>query len=162
MCMYTKPRGFKLIHLFRKYLESFFSGTGVGLVAVGHELRISDCSLPLWSSQERQLTRDHHDGIKVGHCPRIAGPRWFSGRNDTQTHALRMNRTYPGGEVVEREREKRERSRAGKGVPGGGNSVSEGPGICGEAENLGELEHREGEGGATEKVTHLNSECSEG
>ena len=57
---------------------------------------------------------------------------------------------------------KRERSRVGKGVPGGGNSISEGPGICWEAETLGELEHREGEGGAAGKATHLNSEYSEG
>ena len=61
----------------------------------------------------------------------------------------------------ERERE-RERSRIGKGVPGGGNSINDGPGICWEAETLGELEHQEGEGGATGKVTHLNSEYSEG
>ena len=129
MCIYTKPRGFKLIHSFSKYLESFCSGTGVGLVAVGHELRISDYSLSLGSSQERQLTNDQHDGVKVGHCPRIRGQRWFSGRSDTQTLVLRMNRIYPGGGVVERERE-RERSRIGKGVPGGGNSINEGPGIC--------------------------------
>ena len=113
------------------------------------------------SSQERQLTNDQHDGVKVGHCPRIRGQRWFSGRSDTQTLVLRMNRIYPGGGVVERERE-RERSRIGKGVPGGGNSINEGPGICWEAETLGELEHQEGEGGATGKVTHLNSEYSEG
>lgn len=110
MCMYTKPSGFKLIHSFRKYLESFCSGTGVGLVAVGYELRISDYSLPLGSLQERQLTSGQHDGVKVGHCPRIGGPRWFSGGNDTQTHVLRMNRIYPGGEVVEREKEGKKQS----------------------------------------------------
>ena len=67
-------------------------------------------TLPLGSLQERQFTSDQHDGVKVGHCPRIGGPRWFSGRNDTQTHVLRMNRIYPGGEVVEREKEGKKQS----------------------------------------------------